>query len=73
MCCGAQEGGGMSMSKRDFVALAAALRQYNHNHWNDYDDVPFTPSQLDHLADFCAGRNPRFDRRRWLAAVRGEL
>ena len=49
------------MSKKDFIALADAVRGEG-----------FTDAQLDILARFCASRSAQFLRDRWLAYVRGE-
>lgn len=68
----------MSMSKKDFVALADALRPFlamtpEHTKYTylaaeakDGDAI------LDCLVRFCAQQNPRFNRERWLAYLRGE-
>jgi hypothetical protein len=53
------------MSRRDYIATAEILRQ-----------AVLTPNQRDDLADrfadACERENPKFDRRRFLAAVRAE-
>lgn len=54
------------MTKQDFVALADAIRDGRRR--IDYLDKDL----LAVLADFCASRNPRFQRERWLGYVRGE-
>lgn len=57
------------MTKKHFVALAAAIRAYQ--------DLPnqglplmniFTDNQIRMLADFCQSQNAQFDRERFLAA-----
>ena len=72
----------MSMSKKDFIALADALRElkptkgserqsaYGRGHdsgrFSEYETV------LEQLADFCKSRNSRFLRDRWLGYIKGE-
>ena len=63
------------MTKKDFIALADAIRDTNlgfRQRVNVSRPPPFTPSQIDVLADFCASQNQRFDRERWLGYIRGE-
>lgn len=55
----------MSMSKKDFIALADAVK------WLSAGD-PLSPNQLYVLADFCKQQNPRFNRERWLSYIAGE-
>lgn len=57
----------MSMSKKDFIALAEYIRYANHE-----DTATFSPEQLGILADFCKQQNPRFLRDRWLGYIAGE-
>ena len=46
----------MSMSKKDFVALADAIREHNQ-----YESKPkFTEDHLNTLILFCRGQNNRF-------------
>jgi hypothetical protein len=59
------------MTKKHFIELA--------NHIKDltllpqpFDVKPFTQSQIEYLADFCAAQNPRFNRSRWLGYIAGE-
>lgn len=64
------------MSKKDFIALADAIREYNANcevesKSRGMSDVPFYTKQLDVLADFCARQNPAFKRDRWLGYIAG--
>ena len=51
----------MSMSKKDFVALADAVRADN-TAWHT----------IEALADFCRAQNPRFDRERWVGYITGK-
>lgn len=62
------------MTKKDFIALADALRPVLHVEHVSVDGVrTYGPARIiDALADFCAGQNPQFKRDRWLAYVRGE-
>ena len=53
------------MSKKHFIALADAIREHN----TQFTRTQFTPAQLDALARFCAGSNPRFDAARWFAYI----
>lgn len=72
----------MSMSNRDFIALANRIKQHNAKHptsgWNAPSSkggvwgAPFNASHLDALADFCAEQNPLFKRERWLSYIKGE-
>lgn len=55
----------MSMSKKDFIALADRLRDL------PTETGPCMQSVLDTLADFCASQNPRFKRERWFGYIKG--
>jgi len=57
------------MSKKDFIALADAIREYNATPENVH--MPFDAYQLEHLADFCQSQNSRFMRDRWLGYIAG--
>lgn len=57
------------MSKKDFIALADAIRR--HNKANPFDRFEFTKDQIDTLADFCQSQNPNFNRERWLGYIAG--
>lgn len=60
----------MSMSKRDFIALADVIRSENRTQ----DGFPvFNSTAVHTLAVFCASQNPRFNRSRWLAYIAGEV
>lgn len=58
----------MSMSKKDFIAIADAIQKHNRR-------AEFTPSfddeQLAALATVLGDINPRFDRWRWLNYIAG--
>ena len=57
------------MTKKDFVALAGALRIHNR----EADGrTEFTPDHLQVLADFYASQIPNFNRERWIDYVAGE-
>lgn len=63
----------MSMSKKDFIALADAIRETNSI--VDQHNMPinhFTPYAIDTLSAFCAAQNSNFKRDRWLAYIAGE-
>lgn len=66
----------MSMSKKDFIALADTVRELQGVAWkvlpNDPGSVQFMNALRDELAKFCACQNPRFMRDRWLAYIAGE-
>jgi hypothetical protein len=57
------------MTKKDFVALAEALRI--HNRTAD-GRTEFTPDHLRVLADFCASQDPNFNPKRWVDYIAGE-
>lgn len=50
------------MTKKHFIALADAIRRYDHG---------FNANQLNTLADFCESQNPNFNRERWLDYIAG--
>jgi hypothetical protein len=69
------------MTKKHFIALADAIRNYN-----DPDNIcrrsaqlsdsdghyfDFTEAQIEALADFCQAQNPDFNRERWLGYIAG--
>jgi hypothetical protein len=56
----------MSMSKKDFIALADVIITHNRN------KVTFNPAAIDALADFCLSQNSKFMRGRWLGYIAGE-
>jgi hypothetical protein len=62
------------MTKRHFNGLAAAIAA--ETRWHDSDKDSAVRDALGkvarEIADFCAGENPNFDRRRFLAACRVE-
>jgi hypothetical protein len=63
------------MSKKDFIALADAIRYANC--YASYKDgelsqAVFTDGHLEVLADFCKSRNSAFMRERWLGYIRGD-
>jgi hypothetical protein len=66
----------MSMSKKDFIALADALRPIIEGPVMVHETGKPTRTIQDDLAramaDFCAGQNPQFKRDRWLSYLRGE-
>lgn len=55
------------MKKTDFLALANTIKSHNQNPAVE----PFTPAQVELLADFCRSQNPEFKRDRWLQDVLG--
>lgn len=61
---------GEDMTKKDFIALANAIRAYNARAVSLDDE--FKWEQLATLADFCQSQNPRFNRQRWLDYIAGK-
>jgi hypothetical protein len=53
----------MSMSKKDFIALADSIKETSGL---------FTEAHLWHLADFCQSSNPNFKRERWIDYIAGK-
>lgn len=70
----------MAMSKKDFIALADAIREYNRTaFWGTAADgtrgkqnIPVQGDNLKMLADFCQSQNPNFKRDRWLDYIAGK-
>ena len=63
------------MTKKDFIALADAIKDYNNNSFphgtNTVSPLQFTHTQILRLADFCQSQNPQFMRDRWLGYIAG--
>lgn len=62
----------MSMSKKDFIALADEIMEHNRVALNRHDMSGFTSDQIQSLADFCQSQNSNFMRDRWLGYISGE-
>ena len=64
----------MGMSKKDFIALADAVRMHQNNlaRAGMVEKSACGKYWLDVLADFCATQNSRFNRGRWLGYIWGE-
>ncbi len=63
------------MSKKDFIALANAIREHNRYQqtFSSKDRLQlFTEDQISILADFCQSQNSNFNRERWLSYIAGE-
>ena len=60
------------MSKKDFIALADAIRSNNQTAEQCSLYAPFSATQLNILAAFCAQQNSRFNRERWLDYIAGK-
>lgn len=62
----------MSMSKKDFIALADTIKQHRQAFLNNVDEsITFGDQLVETLANFCASQNPRFNRDRWLGYIAG--
>lgn len=59
------------MTKKDFIALADAIRDHNAA-CEEHGVTVFGSGHLDTLASFCRSENPRFDRGRWLDYISGK-
>lgn len=62
----------MSMSKKDFIALADAIKENNRFDGPGTLRGMFSDEQLNVLADFCQSQNSNFKRDRWLSYIAGE-
>ena len=64
----------MGMSKKDFIALADAVRFHQNNlaRAGIVEKPAHGEYWLDVLADFCATQNPRFNRGIWLGYIMGD-
>lgn len=69
----------MSMSKRDFIALADEMRTALNDavlHQSRDSDVYHCRETVEwligRLASFCKSQNPAFKRDRWIAYIHGE-
>ena len=64
----------MGMSKKDFIALADAVRMHQNNlaRLGIVEQSAYGEYWIDVLADFCISRNPRFMRNRWVGYIWGE-
>ena len=64
----------MSMSSKDFIALADVIKAQIAREL-DYPGAvqrPFTYGQIQELADFCQSQNQNFDRQKWLGYIAGK-
>ena len=59
------------MSKKDFIALADTIRDYNETA-EDIGQKPFDRRHLDVLASFCMDQNSQFKWSRWMDYVAGK-
>lgn len=63
------------MSKKNFIALADAIRAANQSSIRpngSFTPLHFSGMNIAALADFCQSQNPHFMRDRWLAYIAGE-
>lgn len=56
------------MTKKHFIALADMVKFDN----SFTQGIAWDSVQINRLADFCEAVNPRFNRERWLAYIKGE-
>jgi hypothetical protein len=65
----------MSMSKKDFIALADAIKEHNRVYGApgpaEQDVALFDSEHLHTLATFCRQQNGNFMRDRWLGYIAG--
>ena len=61
----------MSMSKKDFIAIANKIREHNRVD-SDGASEPFTQGQINSLAWTFQAINPNFMRDRWLGYISGK-
>src|SRR4030095_3780991 len=69
-----------TMTKKNFIALADAIREHDAPSWLNKDALeraktsltPFTHEQLETLAQFCQSQNSNFNRTRWLDYIAGK-
>jgi hypothetical protein len=59
----------MSMSKKDFIALADVVRRMDASAGNKKIDIGTVTG---FLADFCQGQNCNFKRDRWMDYIAGK-
>ena len=59
----------MSMSKKDFIALAQVIDDFNI-HCGD-GEGEFSQEQIEAIADFCKEQNSSFMRERWMGYISG--
>lgn len=59
----------MSMTKKDFIALADAIRSLITS--DDGSSVEMD-AVTEMLADFCQSTNPNFNRSRWMSYIAGD-
>lgn len=60
----------MSMIKKDFIALADAIKKENRSVGINQEAV-FDGLAIECLADFCENQNRAFKRERWLSYIAG--
>ena len=61
----------MSMSKKDFISLANAIKGYNDGQ-APLSNRGFDMEQISILASFCHTQNSAFKKDRWLDYIAGE-
>ena len=70
----------MSMSKKDFIALADHIRNINgvygtsglNRPFGSHGTLVYSQEAIEHLANFLQHQNPAFMRERWLDYIAGE-
>lgn len=69
----------MSMTKKDFIALADKIKEFNSTAFWGTDkngvrgkhNIPVQGKTIEMLADFCQSQHPNFKRDRWLGYIAG--
>jgi hypothetical protein len=66
----------MAMSKKDFIALADAIKDHNAAKLRAFGvnagRMSFSTEELETLADFCKQQHSTFKRDHWLGYIAGE-
>lgn len=60
------------MTKQDFIALADMIRAANERNKSTGYPPVFSDEAINLIANYCAARNPRFLRGRWLEYIAGK-
>jgi hypothetical protein len=60
------------MTKKDFIALADAIKRHNELQAGTTPNLSFGPVHINTLANFCQLQSPAFNRERWLNYIAGK-